>query len=209
MGTGLMLSRARVRMRQMAAPLVMRGADRLAMLHWELGIRTEEVHLPAHDVETDLVVWESHRMTALTRTRWLNMREAAAADGITLLVLSAFRDWEAQAEVLRRYLRVGKTSRRAMRTVAPPGYSEHHTGRALDISCPGHVPVNRHFAKTDAFAWLSARAGEFAFSMSYPRNNPVGIRFEPWHWCAAADASQSRGAACTATIGSERLSNTR
>ena len=188
------LAHLRVLARQVAAPVIMHGADRLAVLHWELGIRPEDVHLSPQHVETDLVSWESHRMTALTCTRWLNMRAMAAADGITLLVMSGFRDWDAQAEVFRRYLRLGKTSRRAMRTVAPPGYSEHHTGRALDLACPDCLPVDTRFAKTDAFAWLSERAHEFGFSMSYPRKNPLGIRFEPWHWCAAAEASQSRGA---------------
>ena len=186
-----MLSRVRVRVRQTAAPLVMRGADRLTVLHWELGIRAQDINLPAHDVVSDLVAWESHRMTALTRSRWLNMRAAAAADGITLLVVSAFRDWDDQAEVLRGYLRRGKARARAVRTVAPPGYSEHHTGRALDLACPECLPVDKRFADTPAFAWLSERAREFGFSMSYPRGNPFGIRFEPWHWCAAPETSSS------------------
>ena len=187
-----MLPRARVLARQVAAPFVMHGADRLAVLHWEFGIQLQHLTLTPQPIASDLVVWESHRMTPLTRTHWLNMRNAASADGVTLLLMSAFRDWEEQAEVLRRYLRWGKSLSRAMRTVAPPGYSEHHTGRALDLACPECLPVDESFAETDAFRWLSEHAQEFGFAMSYPRGNPFGIRFEPWHWCASLDEPTSR-----------------
>ena len=33
--------------------------------------------------------------------------------------------------------------------------------------------------------WLASHAGEFGFSMSYPRGNPHGIVYEPWHWLYA------------------------
>ena len=35
---------------------------------------------------------------------------------------------------------------------------------------------------TPAFAWLAANAGAHGFHMSYPRDNPHGIVYEPWHW---------------------------
>ena len=49
--------------------------------------------------------------------------------------------------------------------------------------CPGYAGLNEDFAKTAAFRWLKRRAGEFGFWLSYPRGNPHGIAFEPWHWC--------------------------
>ena len=178
------LARLRVLARQAAAPLIMHGADRLSVLHWELGIRARDVTLTPQDLAPELVVWESHRMTPLTRTRWLNLRAAAADESVTLLLISAFRDWDQQAEKFRCYLRSGKSPQRVMRRVAPPGYSEHHTGRALDLTCPECLPGGGHFAETEAYHWLCQRAKEFGFAMSYPRGNPLGIRFEPWHWCA-------------------------
>ena len=30
-----------------------------------------------------------------------------------------------------------------------------------------------------------AKAGDFGFSMTYPRDNPWGISYEPWHWAKA------------------------
>ncbi|MGO4780892.1 D-alanyl-D-alanine carboxypeptidase family protein, partial [Lysobacter sp. 2RAB21] len=35
---------------------------------------------------------------------------------------------------------------------------------------------------TGAFAWLREQAGGYGFVMSYPRGNPHGIVYEPWHW---------------------------
>ena len=39
------------------------------------------------------------------------------------------------------------------------------------------------FARTPEFRWLKKQAGRFGFQLSYPRNNPHGIAYEPWHWC--------------------------
>ena len=44
-------------------------------------------------------------------------------------------------------------------------------------------PAEESFEATDAFAWLTGNAGDFGFQMSYPRDNPHGITYEPWHWC--------------------------
>jgi len=66
---------------------------------------------------------------------------------------------------------------------AAPGYSEHHSGYALDIGTPGEPPAEESFESTAAFAWLGEHAGRFGFQLSYPRDNPHGIVYEPWHWC--------------------------
>src|SRR5690606_41627176 len=65
---------------------------------------------------------------------------------------------------------------------AAPGWSEHHSGRAVDISAPGEPPAEESFEATPAFAWLRANAAGLGFTMSYPRDNPHGIVYEPWHW---------------------------
>ena len=65
---------------------------------------------------------------------------------------------------------------------AAPGFSEHHSGLALDIGTPGEPPAEETFEHTAAFAWLQSDAGQHGFAMSYPRDNPNGIVYEPWHW---------------------------
>jgi D-alanyl-D-alanine carboxypeptidase len=114
---------------------------------------------------------------------WEQVQRAAATDGIALQVVSAFRSIERQVEIIRAKLGRGKTIEAILAVNAAPGYSEHHTGCALDLTTPGCTPLTEGFAETDAFRWLTGHAATFGFRMSFPRGNPHGIAFEPWHWC--------------------------
>jgi D-alanyl-D-alanine carboxypeptidase len=114
---------------------------------------------------------------------WVRMTQAASADGITLAAYSGFRSIARQAEIIRGKLSAGESIEAILRVVAAPGYSEHHTGRAVDIGAPGAEPLTEDFALTPAFRWLEANAGTFGFRMSFRRGNPFGIAYEPWHWC--------------------------
>ena len=69
----------------------------------------------------------------------------------------------------------------------PPGYSEHHTGRALDITTSDCEPLTEAFELTEAFTWLVTHASKYQFSLTYPRDNPYGIIYEPWHWAVRAE----------------------
>jgi D-alanyl-D-alanine carboxypeptidase len=111
------------------------------------------------------------------------MREAAARDGLELRVVSAFRSIEYQLGILRRKLERGQTMEQILRVSAAPGYSEHHSGRALDITTPGFAALEEEFEKSPAFAWLRKNAKLYNFALSYPRANSHGIAYEPWHWC--------------------------
>jgi D-alanyl-D-alanine carboxypeptidase len=114
---------------------------------------------------------------------WSRMRAAAAHTGVELEIVSAFRSIEYQLGILRRKLERGQSMDAILRVSAAPGFSEHHSGRALDISTPGHAPLEEEFECSPAFAWLRRNAQLYNFTLSYPRNNPHGIAYEPWHWC--------------------------
>ena len=114
--------------------------------------------------------------------QWAAMREAATLDGIELLVVSAFRSVDYQRAMFDRKLAQGLTLDEILHVNAAPGYSEHHTGRAVDIATRGCPPLTEAFDTTEAFAWLSGNAARFGFEMTYPRNNRHGIVYEPWHW---------------------------
>ncbi|HVT32701.1 MAG TPA: M15 family metallopeptidase [Rhodanobacteraceae bacterium] len=111
------------------------------------------------------------------------MREAAAANGIALDIVSAFRSAEYQLGILRRKRERGIAIDEILRVSAAPGYSEHHSGRAVDLTTPGYAPVEEEFERSPAFAWLKRHASRFGFRLSYPRRNRHGIAYEPWHWC--------------------------
>ena len=79
-----------------------------------------------------------------------------------------------------------------LRVSAAPGYSEHHSGRAVDVTTPGCAPLTGEFESTAAFAWLAAHARDFGFVLTYPRDNRYGVIYEPWHWCAEEETGRGR-----------------
>ena len=144
--------------------------------------------LPCHGECEDLVsigldMFErEQRMDRSAASQWRAMVAAASHDGAVLLAISSFRSFDYQRGIIQRKLAEGLTIEQILRASALPGYSEHHTGRAIDIGTPGSEPLTEGFEKTPAFDWLTRRGRDFGFSMTYPRDNPYGIMFEPWHW---------------------------
>jgi D-alanyl-D-alanine carboxypeptidase len=114
---------------------------------------------------------------------WREMSTAALSDSVTVKIVSAFRSIDRQAEIVRAKLARGLSLDAILCVSAPPGYSEHHSGRAIDVTTDGEVPFEREFENTAAFQWLSKNAGQFGFVLSFPANNPYGYAYEPWHWC--------------------------
>lgn len=113
---------------------------------------------------------------------WLEMQKAAAKDTVELQVVSAYRPVEYQAGIIQRKLDAGIDIDDILKVSAAPGFSEHHSGRALDLTTPGFEVLEEEFEHSQAFAWLRKRGCEFGFRLSYPRDNPHGVAYEPWHW---------------------------
>jgi D-alanyl-D-alanine carboxypeptidase len=114
---------------------------------------------------------------------WQRMQQQATRDGVVLEAISGYRSHDYQLGIFARKRARGLEVADILKVNAAPGYSEHHSGRALDISSPGEPPAEESFEHTAAFAWLQQHAGGFGFQLSYPRGNPHGIVYEPWHWC--------------------------
>ncbi len=121
-------------------------------------------------------------VTPATLRCWQEMSTAAGKDGIDLLIVSAYRSVEYQCQLIRNKLKRGQSIEDIIRVSAIPGFSEHHTGRAIDITTGNCNPLEEIFDKTSAFSWLELNASKFDFVMSYPRDNPFNIDYEPWHW---------------------------
>ncbi len=165
-------------------------------LHEELGIPVDyglEDGPPYYQEATELVevgpnlVGLMQRLSPEAAARWQQMIEDASVDGIRLLVVSGFRDFEYQAGLIRKKLNAGQDILDILKVNAAPGFSQHHTGSAVDIATPGSRPLTEEFETSDAFAWLTKRAAEFGFSMTYPRDNPWDFIYEPWHWALNND----------------------
>ena len=122
-------------------------------------------------------------VTAPTAAAWLRMSDAARKDGVELRCFSGFRGYVYQKGLIEAKLKRGVALDEILRVLAAPGYSEHHSGRAIDITTIGCPPAEGVFATTAAYAWLCANASTFGFAETYGSNHPYTIIYEPWHWC--------------------------
>ncbi len=122
-------------------------------------------------------------MTRETFEAWQAMRASALRDGIELEIISAYRSWQAQADIWLRKRDAGLSDEEILRYTAPPGLSEHHTGRALDLAAGEKRVLEATFGHSLAYHWLRQHAGRFGFVESYPEGNAAGFEPEPWHWC--------------------------
>ena len=123
-----------------------------------------------------------HLLQPQAAASWRVMKQAAAQAGVPMHLVSAFRSVGRQTEILRNKLAAGQSIEDALRWVAPPGYSEHHSGCAIDIGAAGQPALEEDFETTPAFEWLQRHAGAHGFRLSYPRSNTSGYGYEPWHW---------------------------
>ena len=121
---------------------------------------------------------------------FLQMQGDARASGIILTAISGFRTVQQQEYLFFEIKRQrNQDTRKRAEVSAPPRYSEHHTGYAIDIG-DAKVPatnLSENFEQTPAFRWLENNAARYSFELSFPRNNPQGISYEPWHWRYVGD----------------------
>ena len=114
---------------------------------------------------------------------WTGLVEAASLDGVTVQLVSAYRSLEYQVNLIQRKVEAGESIGEILTRIAAPGYSEHQGGCAVDVTSPGIDSLTEVFEETQAFCWLVASAADHQFVLSYPRSNPYGVIYEPWHWC--------------------------
>lgn len=141
-------------------------------------------------------------LTALSADGHIKLRPSAAeaftamqADaqqaGVSLVPLSGYRSRHDQEQLFFgvKAERNQSVSQRAD-VSAPPGYSEHHTGYAIDIGDANQPKANLdpRFEQTAAFGWLKANAQRFNFELSFAKGNAQGVNFEPWHWRFVGDS---------------------
>lgn len=130
------------------------------------------------------------RMRKAAAEKYQAMVQAARSAGVILVPISGFRSVKDQEQL---FFGVGaqrnQTPAQRAALSAPPGHSEHHTGYAVDIG-DGATPATNlqtTFDKTKAYQWLEANAARFSFEISFPKDNPQGVSYEPWHWRFVGD----------------------
>ena len=143
-------------------------------------------HLPYNQIPKEkLVLIEPNIEVHIDmRDSLLQMREEAKNDGIYLVFLSGYRSINLQKDIFYslKSIRNQEAAERA-RVSAPPGYSEHSTGFAIDIgdATQRDTDFETEFENTKAFRWLMKNAAKFHFKLSFKKDNKF-IDYEPWHW---------------------------
>lgn len=119
------------------------------------------------------------------RDAFVRMADSARKDTIKLIVDSGYRSAKYQERIIKAHMSGGDKFSEITRYVAPPGYSDHETGRTVDF-----VPSDPSFARTDAYRWLVENAGKFDFVQSFPKDTAGVMPWEPWHWTYAPGQEQ-------------------
>ncbi len=112
-------------------------------------------------------VRQGHRMRPDVAQAFDRMAAAAAADGVHLIIASAFRSNAEQAKLF--------AANPDPRWVAPPGRSLHRLATELDLGPPA------------AYGWLAANAERFHFLRRYS--------WEPWHFGYTLNAGSAKALA--------------
>lgn len=121
------------------------------------------------------------QMERATYTAFLQMYQDALKNGFQLYVTSGYRGYDEQDEVYQSWVvQIGADA--AKNYAALPGFSEHQTGRAIDVFVPGQTTTS--FANHLAAKWLAENAHKYGFILRYPAEaeNLTGYDYEPWHF---------------------------
>ena len=108
--------------------------------------------------------------------------------GKVLYVESGYRSLAHQLYLFLYYLKKHHYSvRETAQFVAIVGYSEHGAPEYQALDFINSDGINgednpEQFENLVEYKWLQNNASKFGFVLSYPRNSPSGITFEPWHW---------------------------
>lgn len=106
------------------------------------------------------------------------MVKAAKKDGITLKPNSIFRSISRQKQIVDTKLKTQKPYD-IYHVSSPAGYSEHHTGLAIDFNS-----IDKTFDRSSAYRWLLKNAQKFGFEQTFTKEYSEwsGVSEESWHW---------------------------
>jgi D-alanyl-D-alanine carboxypeptidase len=137
----------------------------------------DQNHRVARDcVVGPLVNVEGFSLNADAADAYADMKEAAAKDGVTIFIISGYRDFATQKVLYDQEVAAYGPDQK---TSAKPGHSEHQLGTTVDLN-----ELSGAFGDSPAGKWLVANAHRFGFCMSYPAGleGQTGYAYEPWHW---------------------------
>lgn len=128
----------------------------------------------------DLQQFDGQYLRKDTGEAYKKMRDDARLAGYRIRVVSGYRSVEYQKNLYNSYLATD-TKENVDRYSARPGYSEHHTGMAMDIF--GSRDGLREFENTPEYEWVRDNCYKYGFIIRYLKEaeDITGYDAEPWH----------------------------
>lgn len=160
---------------------------------WNLILVNNTIPLPEDFTVETADLGNGYEMDARVVPHMQEMLAAAKADGVPLLVCSAYRSIDYQQKLLDKQTayqkqQFGYTEEKARaeaeKVVTKPGHSEHNTGLSADIVAVDYQVLDEGYAETPQAKWLKEHARDYGFILRYPKGKEdvTGIIFEPWHY---------------------------
>lgn len=112
---------------------------------------------------------------------FLSLASNALKDGYNIRAISTYRTYDYQNNLYSNYAKKDGIDK-ADTYSARPGFSEHHTGLAIDVD---NIKTNfNNFENTDEFKWMQENAYKYGFILRYPSDKVdiTGYMYEPWHY---------------------------
>ncbi|MDF2871010.1 MAG: hypothetical protein K0R05_2585 [Anaerocolumna sp.] len=156
-------------------------------------IVNKELRLPSDYIPSDLLVPDVEYSITYYDEKKLMRKEAGEAlkklfdgaeeNGYILCGVSAYRSYDRQYQIFTNNVKT-QGMEHTTKYSAIPGYSEHQTGLAIDISTKSvNYRLDASFGETPEYEWLKTNAHLYGFIIRYPDDKTAmtGYSFEPWH----------------------------
>lgn len=149
-------------------------------------------HFAYDEVFAEDLVWsgfgdKTHENKLIHKDAYQPLQElvkAAAKDKVALYPSSIFRSVRAQEIIIKRKFNQKQPAKTIYYTSSPAGFSEHHTGYAVDFA-----PIDAKFAKTKGYQWLINHAHQYGWEQTFTPDYSAksGVSEESWHWRYVGD----------------------
>lgn len=139
----------------------------------------------------------SHQLDSRVADAYEQFSNAATEAGYPLVVISSFRSVATQEQVFNANVQTleaqGYSAEEAntetKKTITEPGFSEHHTGLAIDVvdqswyNNYSTTVLDSAYGEQPGAQWIAENAPKYGFIIRYPEGEEAvtGITYEPWH----------------------------
>lgn len=129
---------------------------------------------------TDLTTVDEQQLRQPAAAAFIKMRNDALEDNYKIRAVAGYRTVEEQNTIYSGKLE-SDTPENVNRYCERPGYSEHHTGLAVDVI--GSKPGTEEFVNTPEYSWVRDNCYKYGFIIRYTEENAdvTGYDSEPWH----------------------------